>query len=52
MKVVIAGAGNVGSYLAADLHQAGHEVLLIETGPRGRRTRGEHRGRVDGEGRV
>jgi trk system potassium uptake protein TrkA len=30
MKVVIAGAGNVGSYLAADLHQAGHEVLLIE----------------------
>jgi trk system potassium uptake protein TrkA len=30
MKVVIAGAGNVGSYLAADLHKAGHEVLLIE----------------------
>ncbi len=30
MKVVIAGAGNVGTYLAADLHEAGHEVLLIE----------------------
>ncbi len=33
MKVVIAGAGNVGSYLAADLHEAGHEVLLIEIDP-------------------
>jgi trk system potassium uptake protein TrkA len=33
MKVVIAGAGNVGSYLAADLHKAGHEVLLIEQDP-------------------
>ncbi|MDQ3757314.1 MAG: TrkA family potassium uptake protein [Actinomycetota bacterium] len=30
MKVAIAGAGNVGSYIAADLQQAGHEVLLIE----------------------
>jgi trk system potassium uptake protein len=33
MKVVIAGAGNVGRYLAADLHEAGHEVLLIEVDP-------------------
>ena len=33
LKVVIAGAGNVGSYLAADLHKAGHEVLLIENDP-------------------
>jgi trk system potassium uptake protein len=33
MKVVIAGAGNVGTYLAADLHEAGHEVLLIEIDP-------------------
>ncbi|HXW78309.1 MAG TPA: TrkA family potassium uptake protein [Acidimicrobiales bacterium] len=33
MKVVIAGAGNVGTYLAADLHAAGHEVLLIEIDP-------------------
>ena len=30
MKVAIAGAGNVGTYIAADLKQAGHEVLLIE----------------------
>lgn len=33
MKVVIAGAGNVGTYLAADLHEAGHQVLLIESDP-------------------
>ena len=30
MKVAIAGAGNVGTYIAADLRQAGHQVLLIE----------------------
>ncbi len=30
MKVVIAGAGNVGSYIAEDLHNAGHEVLVLE----------------------
>jgi trk system potassium uptake protein TrkA len=33
MKVVIAGAGNVGLYLAADLWHAGHEVLLMEIDP-------------------
>jgi trk system potassium uptake protein TrkA len=33
VKVVIAGAGNVGSYLAADLLGGGHEVLLIEIDP-------------------
>lgn len=33
MKVVIAGAGNVGTYLAADLHRAGHEVLIMEIDP-------------------
>jgi trk system potassium uptake protein TrkA len=33
MKVAIAGAGNVGTYIAADLKQAGHEVLLIEQDP-------------------
>ena len=33
VKVVIAGAGNVGTYLAADLHHAGHEVLLMEIDP-------------------
>ena len=30
MKVAIAGAGNVGTYIASDLKAAGHEVLLIE----------------------
>jgi trk/ktr system potassium uptake protein len=30
MKVAIAGAGNVGTYIAEDLKNAGHEVLLIE----------------------
>ncbi len=30
MKVVIAGAGNVGSFIAEDLHNAGHEVLVLE----------------------
>ncbi|MDQ1437352.1 MAG: trk/ktr system potassium uptake protein [Acidimicrobiaceae bacterium] len=30
MKVVIAGAGNVGTYIAQDLKEAGHEVLVIE----------------------
>src|SRR6266571_2641093 len=30
MRVVIAGAGNVGSYLATDLTSRRHEVILIE----------------------
>jgi len=33
VRVVIAGAGNVGVFLAADLHRAGHQVLLIEIDP-------------------
>jgi trk system potassium uptake protein TrkA len=33
VKVVIAGAGNVGTYIAGDLHDAGHEVLVIEQDP-------------------
>ncbi|MEY2567551.1 MAG: trk/ktr system potassium uptake protein [Actinomycetota bacterium] len=33
MKVAIAGAGNVGTFIAADLKEAGHEVLLIEQDP-------------------
>ncbi|HEV7887587.1 MAG TPA: TrkA family potassium uptake protein [Acidimicrobiales bacterium] len=33
MKVAIAGAGNVGTYIAQDLKQAGHEVLVIEQDP-------------------
>ena len=30
MKIAIAGAGNVGTFIAEDLQQAGHDVLLIE----------------------
>jgi trk system potassium uptake protein TrkA len=30
VKVAIAGAGNVGTFIAEDLRSAGHEVLLIE----------------------
>ncbi|MHB1487201.1 MAG: potassium channel family protein [Acidimicrobiales bacterium] len=30
MKVVIAGAGNVGTFIAADLKAAGHDVLVME----------------------
>ncbi len=30
MKVAIAGAGNVGTFIAADLMQNGHDVVLIE----------------------
>src|SRR5206468_1222066 len=33
VKVAIAGAGNVGLYIATDLKQAGHDVLLIEENP-------------------
>jgi len=33
MKVAIAGAGNVGTYIASDLKDAGHEVLVIEQDP-------------------
>ena len=33
MRVAIAGAGNVGSFIANDLVAAGHEVLLIEQLP-------------------
>ncbi|MDP9388905.1 MAG: NAD-binding protein [Actinomycetota bacterium] len=33
MKVAIAGGGNVGTYIAADLKAAGHDVLVIEQDP-------------------
>jgi trk system potassium uptake protein TrkA len=33
MKVTIAGAGNVGCYIASDLHDAGHDVLLLDKSP-------------------
>jgi trk system potassium uptake protein TrkA len=33
VKVAVAGAGNVGTHIATDLRQAGHEVVLIEQDP-------------------
>ena len=33
MRVAIAGAGNVGTYIAGDLHEAGHDVLLLDKSP-------------------
>lgn len=33
MRVAVAGAGNVGTYIAADLTEGGHEVALIEQDP-------------------
>jgi trk system potassium uptake protein TrkA len=33
VRVAIAGAGNVGTFIAADLKEAGHDVLVIEQDP-------------------
>jgi trk system potassium uptake protein len=33
MRVVIAGGGNVGTYIAAELERVGHEVLIVEVDP-------------------
>lgn len=33
MRVAIAGGGAVGTFVAKDLHDAGHEVLIIERNP-------------------
>jgi trk system potassium uptake protein len=33
MKVAVAGAGNVGQFIANDLADAGHQVLLLEQDP-------------------
>src|SRR4051812_12699839 len=33
MKVVIAGGGNVGTFIAAELHKAGHDVVIVEVDP-------------------
>ncbi len=30
MRVVIAGGGNVGTFMADELHRAGHEVVIVE----------------------
>ena len=35
MKVVVAGAGAVGTFLAEDLAASGHDVLIIEKNPAG-----------------
>ncbi|MGB0542442.1 MAG: ketopantoate reductase family protein [Longimicrobiales bacterium] len=42
MKVVIVGAGGLGSYVGAVLAQAGHEVTLV--------ARGEHRSAIEEDG--
>jgi trk system potassium uptake protein TrkA len=36
MRVAIAGAGNVGRSIAAELLENGHQILLIDRDPRGR----------------
>ena len=33
MRVAIAGAGSVGTAIAADLHKSGHDVLVLEQDP-------------------
>jgi trk system potassium uptake protein TrkA len=33
MRVVVVGGGNVGTFIASELHQAGHEVLIVEVDP-------------------
>jgi trk system potassium uptake protein TrkA len=33
MRVVIVGGGNVGTFIAAELHEAGHDVLIVEVDP-------------------
>jgi trk system potassium uptake protein len=33
VRIVVAGAGNIGRHLAHDLHRRGHEVVVIEQDP-------------------
>ena len=33
MRIVIAGGGNVGTYVAGQLREAGHEVVIVEQDP-------------------
>ena len=33
MRVVVVGGGNVGTYIAGELHTNGHEVLIVESDP-------------------
>ena len=35
MRVVVAGGGNVGTYIAGELQQFGHEVVIVEVDPAG-----------------
>lgn len=42
MKLVVVGAGEVGSYLSAQLSERGHEVTVIETNPEICRNLDEH----------
>ena len=47
MKVVIVGAGKVGTYIAADLVGGGHEVIVVEQDP-GRIAQLEERSHLQG----
>src|SRR4051794_16678589 len=33
MRVVVVGGGKVGTFIASELHSAGHEVLIVEVDP-------------------
>jgi len=33
MRVVLVGGGNVGTYIARELHASGHDVLIVEEDP-------------------
>ena len=33
MRIVVAGAGNIGRHLAFDLHERGHQVMVVEVDP-------------------
>ena len=33
MRIVVAGAGNIGRHLAHDLHERGHDVMVVEQDP-------------------
>jgi trk system potassium uptake protein len=47
MRVVIAGGGNVGTFIAAELRKADHEVLVVENDP-ARVKRAEAEGEPEG----
>ncbi|MDQ3537798.1 MAG: TrkA family potassium uptake protein [Actinomycetota bacterium] len=42
MKVLLAGAGNIGRYLAFDLAQRGHDVVLLDQDPQALRLVPDH----------